>query len=114
MGEALHLTLRLATGGYVGLTPPLLLVLKIVPSLLSCRSSKFTATKGPRPPCTEMGPICAGPTLLPMIEEQKISTRATRTAAEKHLTGSFTTRSNFQSRKACSPSARLAGATVQT
>ena len=50
MGEALHLTLRLATGGYVGLTPPLLLVLKIVPSLTELPIFQIHCNKRTPPP----------------------------------------------------------------
>ena len=52
MGKPLGLTLHPCPGGYLGLTPPCLLVLKIVPSLTEL--SIF------QPPCTENGSHIVG------------------------------------------------------
>ena len=60
-----------------------------------------------------MGPICNGTHLAGDDTDQKISTRATRTATEKPLARSTTTRPKFQCSTNCNRSARVTSATVQ-
>ena len=95
MGHPLGLTLRLATGGYLGLTPPCLLVLKIVPPLTELPIFQIALQqKDPAPLAQKMGPIGAGPTILAVLG-RKISIPATHAATEKPLTRSTATWPNF-------------------
>jgi hypothetical protein len=104
MGKPLGLTLHPCPGGYLGLTPPCLLVLKIVPSLTELPIFQIALQqKDPAALAQKMGPICNGTHFAGDDRDQKVSSHATHSAAEKPLTGSTATRSNSQSNTNAQP-----------